>query len=291
METYYFDNIIKNDITKFNILINKVISKLNLNSNISNILINKIYDEIISNVKYNDYIWYIKLESILKPCKNIIDIFESNDYIVTQLSYYISIIFDNSSYIRIGDVGGGNGNLLNNISKKLKIKKKNLYCIETDKWVETYKFDKKINYIFWNNQIVNMSSNSIHVFMCIVSLHHMNDYVINNLFNEINRILISGGILIIKEHDCNSINNLSLINWEHHLYHILNTNNLTKDEIINYLDHETNYKSFDTWNILLSKYNFSLLYKLDRRLEVNDDCFIDDKNITNLYWSFYKLNK
>jgi len=64
----------------------------------------------------------------------------------------------------------------------------------------------------------------------------------------------------------------------------------TKEEIINYMNTITNYKSFDQWNTILNKYNFSLLYKLDRRLEI-DDYYIDDKNITNLYWSFYKLNK
>ncbi len=106
----------------------------------------------------------------------------------------------------------------------------NLYCVENkSSWLEPYQFSNKINFVFWNNTCINIESNSIDVVIIMVMLHHINDETIAKVIENVKRLLKPNGILIIKEHHCNSLETKHLINWEHHLY-TLTRQNLTEPD-------------------------------------------------------------
>ena len=122
----------------------------------------------------------------------------------------------------------------------------------------------------------------------MVSLHHMLDDIIINTIKNIKRILKNDGLVIIKEHDCSSkiINNI--INWEHHLYHIMLSENITESLINEYLENLTsNYKSYIEINNIFQSNGFKKIVKLDRDFKEIKQQF-NINNPTNLYWSIYK---
>lgn len=192
--------------------------------------------------------------------------------------------FDNN--IKILDIGGGEGNILNHISINYNIPFCNLYCLEQKEWCEKYQFKNKINYIFWDNINIDINYN-IDIVLIMVALHHMTDETINNLLLNIKRILKKDGLIIIKEHDCNNDNIKNIVDWEHHLYHIIMNNNIDEENINNYLNNSIiNYKSYYQIDEIFQNYGFTNELKLDR--EFKKFIKFDDNNPTNLYWNIYK---
>lgn len=192
--------------------------------------------------------------------------------------------FDNN--INIMDIGGGEGNILNNISNNYNIPSCNLYCIEQKEWCEKYQFKNKINYIFWDNINIDIKNN-VDIVLIMVALHHMTDETINNLLLNLKKIIKKDGIIIIKEHDCNNEIIKKVIDWEHHLYHLLMNNNIDENNINSYLNESIiNYKSYNQIDEIFKNNGFINELKLDR--EFKKFIKYDDNNPTNLYWNIYK---
>jgi len=275
--------IIKKDLsTRINQLLNKLL-KNEYNKNL-----NKIKTRILNTKETIDDIIYsiLYIDSLIKSTKYHI---KNKNYIWTS-HQLINIIekFNYKSDVKIVDIGGGEGNILNYIGKFNQITNNNLYVVEQQKeWAEKYKYSNNINYIFWDNNYINIEADSIDIILIMVSLHHMIDKTIDNLMLNIKRILKKNGLIIIKEHNCITSEDKILINWEHHLYHILMSKNLNEDNLKKYLDQSIfNYKSIDEYNNIFSKYNFQSVMNLNRsfNLSMHDDI----TNSTNLYWALYQ---
>ena len=270
-------------------------------------MINKIYKFLNNENKY-----FIK-EIILSNTMTILDKFEQiiniirpivkelriekdderQDYIVSKILKYIG----NKNGRVFIDIGGGNGNILNKISISLSkddpnIIKDNYICVETKTdWIESYDFsNKNIIYKFWDNKKINIPDKIADIILCMVSLHHIKDDILINVFDEIHRIIKPGGLIMIKEHDC--IDNYDIIEWEHNLYHILDMALLDKElDTVAYFNKSiSNFKSADTWKNIIIKKGFKWLDRTNRFL---DGPFIDDiKNVSRLYWDiFYKMEE
>ena len=231
-------------------------------------------------------------------------------FIADKLSSKIyNIIKSNSSKtdICICDIGGGNGNIISKIGTNLNILKNNLICIETKQdWYELYTYDHdNITYYFWDNNTIYLPNESVDFVIIMVSLHHMTDEIIQNTISEVSRILKTGGYLLLKEHDCITTNDNYIINWEHHLYHlmeIMETNKMetnkmetNKMETNNEISYETeiekyvrqyveNFKSKEYFDTIITKYSLQKITELSRILEPIN---IDINNITKLYWAIY----
>jgi ubiquinone/menaquinone biosynthesis C-methylase UbiE len=249
--------------------ISKIISKTD--NNIDNI-INSIFD--ISQILINK------------------KILGKTTYVAEKLADLLTNTLNLDNSISIVDIGGGNGDIIKKIGESMNIPNNNLYCIEQkDNWSESYLFDNNIKYIFWdNNNINDIQDSSIDVILIVVALHHMTDDIINNVLKNAYKILKPDGYLIIKEHDSmNCHSTIKLIDWEHHLYHIINQNDLTKETIDNYLNsYLNNYKSKETMTNLILKYNFSEIVELNRFIEPVSNINIDKTNITKLYWKIFQ---
>jgi ubiquinone/menaquinone biosynthesis C-methylase UbiE len=196
--------------------------------------------------------------------------------------------------IVIADIGGGNGDVLSGINKRTGINgdKNNFICVEskTD-WVESYPCDNtNIVYKYWNNDTIDIKDNSCDLVLCMVSLHHMNNDTIYNAINEIKRILKEDGLLFVKEHDSDDNQTLQLIEWEHHLYHILDCaysgKKTNAEEYLKYSINNFNAKGY--WQYLFENmFSFKLKNRMNRFLdEINNE--EDAKNITKLYWDIYE---
>ncbi len=273
---------------RINIILNKI-----LKYNKSDDAINQIQDIIIET--------YNKPNKIKKAMMDINDILNNNNmkediadrinknhsFVSTNLSEIIKKNFDHD--IKIVDIGGGEGDVIKNIGENLDISSKNLYCVEqNNQWTEYYKFNNKINYIFWNNHYIDIVDKSIDIVILMVSLHHMNDEVLHNTMKNIKRILKPKGIVIIKEHDMYNDDIKYTIDWEHHLYHIIRSENeeLKKNKLKKYLNKfVNNYKSKKDYDQLFLSYGLKELEELNRQFKPISN--IDYNNASNLYWKIY----
>lgn len=216
-------------------------------------------------------------------------------FIASKMADYmknkLKINFSNST--TIVDIGGGNGDVLHELNsilekQKVHIPKENLICVETKTdWGEEYPFSNKdISYVFWNNNSIKTESGSADVILCMVSLHHMKEKTLENTLNEIYRILKPNGHLLIKEHDAN-MESKPYIEWEHHLYHILDAG--YEHKLINpdeYLHHNIdNYKTKEEWQRLITNEGFRFVDRKDRLL--NGEFIANEDNASNMYWDTY----
>lgn len=212
-------------------------------------------------------------------------------FISNKLSKYILNTYVDTSSITIADIGGGNGEILRELGENLRLPKENLFCVENlTSWSETYDFSNndKIQYIFWNNvTIPKIKRNSLDVVLIMVSLHHMTDNTINNLFNNLTELSKINSILIIKEHDCKTNDDLYIINWEHHLYHITKNNPLNNADIVKYKEsYMDNFKTKCYYDKLIHGHGYVDVAEFNRLFDRNS--VPDTKNPTNLYWKIYK---
>ena len=213
------------------------------------------------------------------------------DFIVSKILSFIEsfkpTILNNN--LKVADIGGGNGNVLSNINKALKGDKSNFICVESKDWIETYKYDNQnVTYVFWDNNTIDILDESCDVVLCMVSLHHMSNYTLANTLKELHRILKKNGLLMIKEHDCNSNQTCNMIFWEHHLYHLLDCayDNRSFNYERYYNTNIYNFKSKEDWQLLIETNN--LKYKCSKNRFLDGEYIMNDpKNASNLYWDIY----
>jgi len=213
------------------------------------------------------------------------------DFIVLKILTFIESVEPSilNKNLKVADIGGGNGNVLSHINEVVKGDKSNFTCVESKDWIETYKYDNpNVTYVFWDNNTIDILDESCDVVFCMVSLHHMSNYTLVNTLKELHRILKKDGILMIKEHDCNSNQTGNMILWEHHLYHLLDCayDNRPFDYDIYYNNNIYNFKSKEDWQILIETHNFK--YKCSKNRFLDGEYMMNEpKNASNLYWDIY----
>jgi ubiquinone/menaquinone biosynthesis C-methylase UbiE len=270
------------------------------------VLLNKIYriltnndKKIIKGIINDSSNEYSKLERISKIITNTIVKYRikadphRQDYIVSKIkSFLTEHRFLVGNDFRILDVGGGNGNVISCLKNKLdkSLSNEQFICLETiSDWCENYAFDNKdIIYKFWQNQVIDMPDASADIAFCMVSLHHMKDETINNVLQELFRILKPGGKIFVKEHNNKNSETFRHILWEHHLYHLLDcAYNSSFIDVNKYYENSIyNFKSKEEWNIIFQYCGYKLLCYTNRFL---DGDYVDEaNNVTELYWAIYE---
>ena len=236
----------------------------------------------ISNIVTNEF---IKMKCIRDEYRQ--------DFIVSKILIFIRAYSQNriTEQTRFVDIGGGNGNVLQQMNSTLDLieQKHNFICVETQTdWIETYDYNNKnISYIFWNNDSLQIEDNSVDYILCMVSLHHMTDETIETTFKEINRILKPGGMLLVKEHDSNEYSK-KFVELEHYLYHIMDSAYQHKIIDINtYFENSIdNFKSIQKWRELIETFG-GLHWKKTTNRFLDGPFVNDNKNASNLYWEVY----
>lgn len=211
-------------------------------------------------------------------------------YIASRLINIISSnkdLYNISNKSTILDIGGGNGDILNALGNEFNIVSNNLYCLEqlNDGWSESYNKTNNVTYITWNNQYIDLPDNSIDLIILMVTLHHMTDETISNLLKNIQRILKRDGFVIIKEHNMDDHNDKIIIDWEHHLYHLMSDHKNENIDMNRYIEtFINNYKSKAEYDQLFNSIKLIEIQEYNRQLENKTD----DNNVTKLYWKIYK---
>lgn len=203
-----------------------------------------------------------------------------------------------SSSSRILDIGGGNGNLLSYLGKTYNIPKQNLYCLEETRaknGTDAFKYlydNENVNYIFWdelNETIENIGT--FDVIICMVVLHHIpEEIILSNIMPFIKKHIANNGYLLLKEHDARSLQTINYINWEHHLYYILEHTykRISLHNINKYLDDFiANYKKMEYFIDLFKINGFKLKKTFTNIFEPTTTNFRNNTP-TKLYWQLFQ---
>jgi len=270
---------------KINILINKIF-KTTIDSQIKKNITNQILKSYKLPNKLIKFFY-----AIYESLKNFKFLFKkNNDFIGMKLSDIIKFNFKDSNIneLNIIDIGGNSGELLNIIGNNLSIPKSNLTVVESMDF--KLKGSSSLNYISWDNKLIDLPDNSIDVFIIMLTLHYMNDSTVDNLFNNIKRLSKKNSIIIIKEYHV--INNIDrfIVNWDHYLHYIINApKNLLINDFKNYIDNLIIYfKSIDYYDYKLKSNGYKLISRLNRSLNKFTGFIKDINNVEKIYWSIYR---
>ena len=221
---------------------------------------------------------------------------DRQEFISSRLVEYLTAPTVDSNSV-IVDIGGGDGNVLSYLGKGLNIPKNQLYSVESSNptaWSEKYsQTNTNITYTQWDNITMPFPDNSVNVVIIMVALHHMSDDVMEQTLAEVARITAPGAFVLIKEHHCSDTDVKLAIDWEHHLYHILDyyqTHSSTQtlyDDMKSYLSTYTgNFKTDVYFRNKIMCHGFQLIDVRTRVFE--HDIGTDVKNSTNLYLNIFK---
>ena len=230
-----FSNIIKN---------NNLFYKLNKNKKYKNSLhqiilfiaksmdtnYNYIYDTIINIISKNnktDSTIYNNLHNKYwsKYTKDSSNTNSSNNYIISRAiknaNKIKSIIPKNINLYNkdiFVDIGCGDGSITSELSKIYKFKK--TIGVDVENWFDTYtNKDKHIEMVITDGKTINIKDNSVDVILCNHVLHHIEH--LDDMLDELARIIKKDGILIIKEHNCYYKELSYVIDIYHALYELV----------------------------------------------------------------------
>ena len=242
----------------------------------------------------------VAVKQSVKPCEKSSETSENRQsWISDKLVRYLCDHEMLTASSKIVDIGGGEGHVLANIGQAMGIAKDRLVCIEPDSalntWSEEYTWphSDSITYDTWNwqqteSEHVMHSKQQVDIVIMMVSLHHMLPEVATQAIQQAHAMLRPCGVLLVKEHDIDSPERLIAVDWEHHLYHLVETTETDKEDLEHYLAHRyvANYRSKREWNDLFGSCNFTLM---DERTRLFEPCGpVDTKNATNMYWQVWR---
>lgn len=201
----------------------------------------------IKNRKWTDKNIYENIRLNFKYDETIREKSQSLGIIRGLMDYKVK---NNLKFETYTDLGGKNGGLTLGIAKILNIDKKNIIITEIDRKYS----NPKLKYLYSHPEkfepleIPDDSQDLITAFMV---LHHV--VYLEELVNDIYRILKPGGIFYIKEHDCWNAMDAMLIDIEHGIFMYCNDKipmeNIPKNHFCRYM----NYYGVD---IVLKKFNY-----------------------------------
>ncbi|CAI2358519.1 Methyltransferase [uncultured virus] len=118
------------------------------------------------------------------------------------------------------DIGSNNGAVTIQLGKEFNTTPANTHGID----IESYTYQQidplpGFDFQFYDGYNIPFQNNSIDLVTCLMVLHHVEYY--GKTLSEIARVLVTGGYLVIKEHDAQSISIKRLVFIQHLLYDVL----------------------------------------------------------------------
>lgn len=243
----YFKTCTLNQINNVEMIeLEKVMSKMTLSEGFTQVF----------NKSKNDIDIYMELQDKLKSSKENID---RGSIRVNQTRELLNN-FQNKN-IKYLDFGGSDGTITSALTKYMRINKENSYSVDIENWFNISNIEKfnNITYVrVKEDNILTFEDNSIDFITCFQTLHHIK----NNKFiiNEFKRILKPGGIILIREHDCNNDKERMLIDIEHSVNEIVqrHLDQCNSEKYLN--DYEAYYQNRNYWKELFIQTGFSVKY-------------------------------
>ena len=216
------------------------------------------------------------------------------NFIFERLGAYFEKYLNLSSTSRLLDIGGANGNLLAYLGTRYNIPKANLYCLEETQYKTgttafRYPYDNEnVTYVFSDTLSPKQSNDMgrFDIIIAMVVLHHIPDpIIIQSIAPFIEAHITPAGYLLIKEHDAKTAQLMNLIDWEHHLYYLLETpDKIPQHALANYLaTFVGNYKPMTYFVDLFRRHRFVLKKTFNNVFEPVIQPF-RNYAATKLYW-------
>ena len=222
---------------------------------------------------------FLRKWNLIKPLEE-----NRQTFICEKLVAYLKRECECSHFQKMIDIGGGNGNVLEYLGNEFQCLPEHLLCVDKKNTEFAYACNKEVTYMESDVFLQRVEPFDAHLIVCMVSLHHMEDAELFATIDQIWRNMAPGGYLFIKEHDCQSIEDKWRINWEHHLYHLMETPHLRTGEYISKFI--GNYKSREYHTSLFTKKGFELIQTFNNILE--PILYATEINTpTRLYWTLF----
>ena len=157
----------------------------------------------------------------------------------------------NSKYL---DFGGGKGEIAASIAKTYFLKKENVFVTDVKDWYgqdHTKTFEDIVTYRYLKVNKLPFESNSFNFVTCFQVLHHIPYHQVELVIKELARVISIGGVILFREHNCETVEDKMLIDVEHALYDFCHDKDTSKVFLQNYDEHYFSKKEFES---LLQKY-------------------------------------
>lgn len=178
------------------------------------------------------------------------------------------------------DIGGGDGAITSTIATALRIDGKGVYCADVKSWFDSDRNQKyPINYTLLDGSgKLPFPDNRFGFVTAFQSLHHIHE--LSTTLSELSRVTVTGGFLLIREHDVWNDEIKTLVDVEHALYE----RGLQPEENTDFIKtYYADYKNRKQWTNLLSNVGFTyvaLRYPIAK----------PENNPTNYYYALYVKN-
>lgn len=151
---------------------------------------------------------------------------------------------------------------------------KKVSCINIEDWESDYSLDKKqlerCNFQYYDGINIPYASNSVQFISMIMVIHHVDKLKL--LMEDVARVLVSGGYLLIKEHNCPNREFAKLIDVQHYIYDAIYFGK--------YIDkYNTRYYTLNELREILENLGFQMIKIKEIR------------NITRSYYALYRISK
>ena len=162
---------------------------------------------------------------------------------------------NNPSAFTYLDFGGANGELTSSIAKHLKLSKEQVFVSDIKSWFGTeniLEYQKNVTLRYLQTSLLPFDNESMDLVSAFQVFHHIKH--IETTLKEIHRILKKDGLLLIREHDCDSISTQILIDLDHSIREMCIDETPNIDFLHNY---EDVYYSMSSLSCLLTSYGFT----------------------------------
>jgi 2-polyprenyl-3-methyl-5-hydroxy-6-metoxy-1,4-benzoquinol methylase len=230
---------------------------------------NNIYKikKILNRYTYeSDKIILLELSKIVNRSENLYS--EKNNINRINIKWDIikNHIPNNLKITSLMDFGGNNGDAAHIIGDKLSVDPKNTYSVDVTDWVSE-KWSPRSDIVFIHTNKMHdkniMEDNSVDLIMAMHVLHHINMKEIKTIIKTFDRILSKKGIIILYEHDCNSVLMKNLIDLEHIIFDVVISKKITYEKFIK--SYFAEYKTKEEFEKIFSKY-----FKKYKTIELNN---------------------
>jgi len=221
----------------------------------------------------NDLVFYSNLRKYVKDNYESLDRYKVDTIRAKARWRDVSSILESIKVRKILDYGGSNGAILSYIADMLKLNKNDAVSIDIETWQGNIieRNYKNITYkTIKPKDKLSFEDDRLDVITCFQVLHHISSGQLYEMIEDFYRCLKKGGILIIREHDCNSVDTRFLIDIEHNMLESVVDvkNKMNGIQLCEYKD-GYNYQSIDEWVSLITGVGFEVIENKGKSYEVS----------------------
>lgn len=193
------------------------------------------------------------------------------DYSKEFIAEYLVNIFKNLKVAPTSllDIGCGNCIMTRDLGKALDISNSNIYGADVPgefelKWAESR--PREIKFVEIRNNKLQFNR-KFDLITCMMVLHHVPENVLMQYIKDIYALLNTGGIFVIKEHDCFNAADYMIADIEHSLFiakeafALRGERKLSAESMRRIFDQKMTYKDRFTWRLMMHQVGFKCIYE------------------------------